>query len=162
MWFFNLIFQIVIGIIIQILSLIPRILLVQLFRRIQSRRKRISPSHSILSKVKRNSESFDEDEKKKSKKKKCSLSFPWWWIFIAYGLCIIIVAVSIFFIIARGIEFGNLETKKWLTSMVTGLLSSIFILDPIKVKFSFLFVYFNYFVIDFMFSNILLICLSKV
>ncbi|CAF4743314.1 unnamed protein product, partial [Rotaria sp. Silwood2] len=42
------------------------------------------------------------------------------------------IAVSILFIIARGIEFGDLKTQKWLTSVLTGFFSSILLTQPIK------------------------------
>jgi hypothetical protein len=67
------------------------------------------------------------------KKKRCSLTFPWWCVFVAYGLSLIFAIISIFFIIARGIEFGDLKTQKWLTSLITGFFSSIFLIQPIKV-----------------------------
>jgi hypothetical protein len=38
-----------------------------------------------------------------------------------------------FFIIIRGIEFGDLKTQKWLTSILTGFFSSIFLTQPIKI-----------------------------
>jgi hypothetical protein len=38
-----------------------------------------------------------------------------------------------FFIIVRGIEFGDLKTQKWLTSLLSGLFSSILLIQPIKV-----------------------------
>ena len=61
------------------------------------------------------------------------LTFPWWCLFIAYGFCVILVSMSILFIIARGIEFGDLKSQQWLTSIVTGILSSIFLTQPIKI-----------------------------
>ncbi len=63
------------------------------------------------------------------------MTFPWWCIFIAYGLCAIVVGVSIVFIIARGIEFGDEKTQKWLTSVLSGFFSSILLTQPLKVTF---------------------------
>ncbi len=54
---------------------------------------------------------------------------------MAYGLSLILVGVSIFFIIVRGIEFGDVKTQKWLTSILTGFFSSIFLTQPTKVMF---------------------------
>jgi hypothetical protein len=70
----------------------------------------------------------------KLKKKKEKKTLPWWFIFIAYGISFILVGVSAIFIIARGIEFGDLKTRQWLTSSITGFFSSIFLTQPIKVK----------------------------
>jgi ABC-type multidrug transport system permease subunit len=54
--------------------------------------------------------------------------FPWWWIFIAYDLCLILVGISILFIIARGIEFGDSKTQPGLTSLLGGFFSPILLL----------------------------------
>jgi hypothetical protein len=76
---------------------------------------------------------FSETTVQPTKKKQTSLTFPWWCLFIAYGLSLIFAVISIFFIIVRGIQFGDLKTQKWLTSLLTGFLSSIFLIQPIKV-----------------------------
>jgi hypothetical protein len=62
------------------------------------------------------------------------VTFPWWCLFIAYGLSLIFAGISIFFIIVRGIQFGDLKTQKWLTSLLTGFFSSIFFIQPLKVN----------------------------
>ncbi len=72
-----------------------------------------------------------------TKKKRSQLTFPWWCLFIAYGLSLLIIGISMFFIIVRGIEFGDSKTQKWLTSVLTGFFSSIFLTQPIKVEFVF-------------------------
>jgi hypothetical protein len=48
---------------------------------------------------------------------------------------LILVGVSITFIIASGIEFGDLKSQKWLISILSGLFSSIFLTQPLKVEF---------------------------
>ncbi len=73
-------------------------------------------------------------EAPKFKKKRQIITLPWWFIFIAYGLSFLVVMVSAIFILARGIEFGNTKTSKWLTSSITGFFSSIFLTQPTKVK----------------------------
>ncbi len=69
--------QILIGIIIEFLSLLVSLFLVQFFRHIRSRENEISSL----------------------KDKKLKLMFPWWCLFISYGLSLILISVSIFFII---------------------------------------------------------------
>jgi polycystin 1L2 len=110
--------QISIGIIVDLFALIPSILLVQFFRRIRIRQQHISPLHKIKSHL---------------KKPKSGLTFPWWYLFVVYGLCLILTGISIFFIIVRGIEFGDLKTQKWLTSILTGFFSSILLTQPLKI-----------------------------
>jgi hypothetical protein len=127
------VFKIIIGVIVDVFALIPSLLLVQFFRRLRSREKEISPLNQALYKIKPNLQINDVDQKKI--KGKSSLKFPWWCIFIAYGLCLILVGVSIIFLIARGIEFGDEKTQKWLTSILSGFFSSILLTQPLKVKF---------------------------
>ncbi len=118
--------------IVELFSLIPSILLVQLFQRLRPRQLQLSSLRQALYKLnstKISSEECQTDEKRSK------LTFPWWCIFLAYGLCLILVAISILFIIARGIEFGDLKTQKWLASIATGFFSSIFLVQPIKVGF---------------------------
>ena len=67
------------------------------------------------------------------RKEKFPKTFPWWFIFIGYGLSVILVGVSVLFIIARGIEFGDLKSQQWLTSVLIGFVSSILLTQPIKV-----------------------------
>lgn len=61
------------------------------------------------------------------------MKFPWWFVFVAYGLSAVLAFVSIFLIIARGIEFGDLKTQKWLISLASGFFSSILLIEPLKI-----------------------------
>ncbi len=112
----------------ELCALIPSLLLVQFFRRIRSRRQEISPLRQALYTIKSQSK-FNENEIKRKKE----LTFPWWCLFIAYGLCLIFVGISIFFLIVRGIELGDLKTQQWLTSILSGFLSSILLTQPMKI-----------------------------
>ena len=67
------------------------------------------------------------------KRKKGKLTLPWWFIFIAYALSALVFLTSAFFIIVRGIEFGDTKTQKWLTSSIAGFFSSILLTQPMKV-----------------------------
>ncbi|UJR18699.1 hypothetical protein I4U23_005606 [Adineta vaga] len=120
--------QIIIGVIVELFALIPSLLLVQLFRRLRPRQKQQSPIRQALYKVKSPLQKERDIHSKKS-----SLIFPWWCIFVAYGLCIILVGLSILFIIARGIEFGDEKSQKWLTSILSGFFSSILFTQPLKI-----------------------------
>ena len=74
-----------------------------------------------------------DQEELKTKKKRKRKTFPWWFLFVAYGLSFLVVGISALFIIARGIEFGDLKTRQWLTSSIAGFFSSIFLTQPLKV-----------------------------
>lgn len=115
------------------LIFIPSLLLVQFFRRIRPRdsHRQISPVLVALSKVRSTTIERAVDKGKSKKKGPCSLS--WWCLYIAYGFSFILVLVSTFFIIARGIEFGDIQCQKWLTSLLSGFFSSILLSEPIKV-----------------------------
>ena len=102
--------KIVIGIIVELLTFLPSLLIVQLFRRVRRR----SQSKSSCS---------------------SSMTLPWWSLFLIYGLCLISMILSIFFIVARGIEFGDFKAQQWLTSILSGLFSSVLLTQPLKVFF---------------------------
>ncbi|CAF1642081.1 unnamed protein product, partial [Adineta ricciae] len=121
--------QIGIGVMVEVLTLIPSILIVQFFRRIRSRQQ-FSPLRQALNKINPNTPIVTS-----KKKRRAHLTFPWWCLFIAYALSILIILVSIFFIIVRGIEFGDDKVKKWLTSVLTAFFSSILFTQPIKIVF---------------------------
>ncbi|CAF1360361.1 unnamed protein product, partial [Adineta steineri] len=123
--------QIGIGIMVELFTLIPSLLIVQFFRRIQPRQQ-ISRLREALYKI-QTSRKTSSTNAPAIKKKKSSITFPWWCLFIAYGLSTIIIAVSIFFIIVRGIEFGDVKTQQWLTSVLTGFFSSVIFTQPIKI-----------------------------
>ncbi|CAF3428948.1 unnamed protein product, partial [Rotaria sp. Silwood2] len=121
--------QIGIGVIVELLSLVPTLLLIQLFRRTLSRRssQQTSPLREALYKLKQESMPIESNRKKQSK-----CIFPWWFLFIIYGLSFLLAIISTFFIIVRGIEFGDLKTQKWLTSLISGFFSSILLIQPLK------------------------------
>jgi hypothetical protein len=121
------------GIIVELLALLPSLFLVQLFRRI--RQKPSKDDHlSLVQQALINLKGRRKSQYHVSKKKKSSLTFPWWCIFVAYGLSFILIGVCIFFTIIRGIEFGDVNVQKWLTSLVVGFFSSIFFTQPVKVN----------------------------
>ena len=111
------------------LSFLPSILLVQFFRRIQPRRaqRQLSPLRQAICQVKQ--QPMLEVTKKRPKG-----TFPWWCLFIAYGVSMLMAVVSIFFIIVRGIEFGDMKCQKWLTSLLSSFFSSVILIQPLKVS----------------------------
>ncbi|CAF4422677.1 unnamed protein product, partial [Adineta steineri] len=119
-----------IGIMVELFSLVPSIFIVQFFRRIRPRRQ-ISPLRQALEKI-RSLPHTNSKDKTIIKNKKQQFTFPWWCLFIAYTFSFMIIAVSIFFIIVKGIIFGDLKTQQWLTSVLTGFFSSIILTQPIK------------------------------
>ncbi|GBN97143.1 Polycystic kidney disease protein 1-like 2, partial [Araneus ventricosus] len=64
-------------------------------------------------------------------KKKCLL--PWWCAYLSWFLVIASVGSSVFFLWAYGLQFGNIRTGKWLTSMVISFLSSVLLTEPLKI-----------------------------
>ncbi|CAF1389386.1 unnamed protein product, partial [Adineta ricciae] len=129
--------QIMIGVIVEVFALIPSLLLVQLFRRVRPRGQKQSSLRQALYKMKGNVENNVSEQKQQQKKnmekKKKTLMFPWWFVLLGYGLCLISVTVSILFIIARGIEFGDEKTEKLLISIISGLFSSILFTQPLRI-----------------------------
>jgi hypothetical protein len=74
---------------------------------------------------------LNADKKVNSRKK---FMLPWWFKIVAYGLSFTVCGVSLFFIIAKGIQFGDEKVGKWLTSFVSSILSSFLITQPIQVS----------------------------
>ena len=115
--------------------MIPSLLLVQIFRRLRSRQTAVSPLCLALHRINpKNTATKESPSHVAQKKKQSKWTLPWWFIFIAYGLCLILVGISIVFIIARGIEFGDVKTQQWLISIVSSFFSSVLLSQPIKVK----------------------------
>ena len=52
---------------------------------------------------------------------------------VLYIITYLMMLTSIFFIIARGLEFGDEKSRQWLISILTGFVSSIFLTQPLKV-----------------------------
>jgi len=70
----------------------------------------------------------------KKAKSKAPFSFPWWGKIIAYFLSYLFAGICIFFIIVKGISFGNDLTTKWLTSVLISLFTSVFLTQPIQAS----------------------------
>ncbi|PRD28967.1 UNVERIFIED_CONTAM: Polycystic kidney disease protein 1-like 2 [Trichonephila clavipes] len=64
-------------------------------------------------------------------KKKCLL--PWWCAYISWFLVVVSVGSSLFFLWAYGLQFGNIRTGKWLTSLIISFLSSVLLTEPLKI-----------------------------
>ena len=122
--------QISVGIITNLIVFPPTLLLVQLFRRTKRRSSRLAKLKAILSGNEPNKlDAFDEKHPKKS----FELKFPWWFKIVAYVLSLLFATISVFFVIVKGIEFGNEKVTKWLTSLVISFLSSMLLTQPLQV-----------------------------
>ena len=58
---------------------------------------------------------------------------PFFCAYIGWFLCLFCIGVSIFFLWAYGITFGNNTLYKWLTSFVISFFTSFLIFEPLKV-----------------------------
>jgi len=119
--------QIGIGIISSIFMFVPSFLLVELFKRIKRKSTRIDKLKSLLNIKKRK----QEDERKEISLRK--YKFPWWFKFVAYFIAFSFASVSLFFVIVKGIEFGNDQVTKWLTSLIVSFVASVFLTQPLIV-----------------------------
>jgi hypothetical protein len=125
--------QISIGIITNLIVFPPSLLLVQLFRRIKRRRTRLMKIKKLLNEQK--FELLEENDKTliQKEKKSCELKFPWWFRIIAYIISFALAGACLFFVILKGIEFGNEKVTKWLTSLIISFLTSILLTQPLQV-----------------------------
>ena len=140
--YFNLTLnQLSIGIMTSLIVFIPSLLLVQLFRRIKRKNARLTKLKKILKDSEKTSILTYVESPQKQKKRIFSLKFPWWFKIVAYLLSFTFTSVSLVFVIIKGIEFGDAQVTKWLTSLIISFLSSILFTQPLKVALmTFLFV----------------------
>ena len=75
---------------------------------------------------------FDKSATLNSSKSE-KFSLPFFCAYIGWFLTFFCIAVSIFFLWAFGITFGNDILYKWLTSFVISFFTSFLIFEPIKV-----------------------------
>lgn len=75
-----------------------------------------------------------ETNDKPKKKKKSKFFLPWWCKIVAYTLSLIFTGVSVFFIIVKGISFGDEKALKWLSSFVVSVFTSFLVTQPLQVR----------------------------
>ncbi|KAG1652539.1 Polycystic kidney disease protein 1-like 2 [Nymphon striatum] len=132
--------QIGVGLISNLIVFPPSLLIITLFRK--SRRKLLRPSRITEALNRGNTDTMsgsqtcltgtvNNNKKKRVRPKK--FTFPFWCVYIAWALTVICIGVSLFFLWAYGITFGNDKTTKWFTSLIVSFLCSIFLTQPIKV-----------------------------
>ncbi len=66
-------------------------------------------------------------------KKKLEFKLPWWCKIVAYCIALGMIAVSAFFILIKGIEFGDEKVKRWISSLLMSFLSELFLTEPLKI-----------------------------
>jgi hypothetical protein len=128
--------QVSVGIITNLIVFPPSFLLVQLFKRTKQRLTRLSKIKTLLNKhnpIENKEEEGNEENNKIKEKSKLELKFPWWFKFVLYVVSFIIASVCLFFIVIKGIVFGNDKSTKWITSVVVSILSSILVTQPLQV-----------------------------
>lgn len=59
--------------------------------------------------------------------------FPWWCKIIAYAISFVFAVTSTFFIVVKGITFGDDKCAKWLTSFVVSIITSVLLTQPLQV-----------------------------
>ncbi len=119
--------QISIGVITNLIVFPPSFLLVQMFRRSKQKHSRLAKIKLMLS------QNMEKTTNSNAKKKSFEVKFPWWFKIIAYVLSFAFAGVSLFFVIVKGIEFGDDKVTKWLTSLIVSFLSSIILTQPLQV-----------------------------
>ncbi|KAK4329480.1 hypothetical protein Pmani_000166 [Petrolisthes manimaculis] len=73
----------------------------------------------------------DKDKNKVGRRRK--LSLPWWLVLVAWFLCAVSIGTAVFFLWAYGIQFGNAKVTKWLTALLSSIVSSVLFTQPVKV-----------------------------
>ena len=130
-----------IGVITNLIIFPPSFLILQIFRKSRRRESRSAKLKKLIQE-KRSKENEDPIESnqessrrrvgsKKRPRKKFTL--PWWFKIIGYALSFCVVVVCLFFIIIKGISFGDQTCKQWLTSFLISVLTSVFLTQPLQV-----------------------------
>ena len=122
-------------------------LLIQIFRRSRvqisqfARLKKLFEKRYKTREFNQNNTDFEltdlrgQENNTKITKRSRPFLLPWWCKIVGYVLSFMIVGASAFFIIVQGITFGEDKVSRWLTSFITSVLASIFLTQPIQVKF---------------------------
>ena len=76
----------------------------------------------------------NKDEPKAKKKRWGKYVFPWWGRRVAWGLAIISVLVSVFFVLLYSLEWGKLKSEEWLSALFFSFIQSILLEQPLKVN----------------------------
>ncbi|XP_061598114.1 polycystin-1-like protein 2 isoform X2 [Cololabis saira] len=69
----------------------------------------------------------------REKKTSSGCRLPWWFVFLGWFLLLSISAISTYFTLLYGFEYGKEKSIKWVMSLGLSLFESIFILQPLKV-----------------------------
>lgn len=148
--------QIGIGFMSNLIVFPPTFLIILLFRK--SRLSRLRPSritealkkqrvyleqlkgkssNSLQRQLSKDSSSFvstiSQSRRSGSSKRSSRFTLPHSCKYLAWVLCALSIAVSIFFLWAYGIQFGDEKTRKWITSLIISFFASILVTQPIKV-----------------------------
>ncbi|XP_034437184.1 polycystic kidney disease protein 1-like 2 [Hippoglossus hippoglossus] len=70
---------------------------------------------------------------KKKQRRTGGCWLPWWCVFLGWFLLLSISAVSTYFTLLYGFQYGKDKSIKWVMSLGLSLFQSIFILQPLKV-----------------------------
>jgi ABC-type multidrug transport system fused ATPase/permease subunit len=152
--------QLYIGFIIVLLTIIPTVLIIEIFRRARSRQKIrterlkdvIEDSNALnLLRLKKNKKIVVEEEALKTNEFKLrdnkmiakhgktksifQFTLPWWFSIIGFIISWSVMLICIFFVIVKGLEYGNKMVEKWIVQFIISIFTSIFITEPLKVIF---------------------------
>ena len=123
--------QVSVGVITNLIIFPPTLLLVQLFRRIKPRRSHVKQLKSILALS--HAHNDEKQQQNQKKQKKVAFKFPWWFKIVAYIISFTLAAVSLFFVIIKGVLLGEVQVTKWATSLLVSFFSSILVMQPTQV-----------------------------
>lgn len=102
--------QIYVGLMSSIITVIPSIIIISLFR---NRKLKTDSSEDI---------------------RRTGGKLPWWTIFIAYFLIVAAIVGGGFFTFLYSLQFGYGKTNDWLLSFVFGTAEGAFMMEPLKVQ----------------------------
>lgn len=90
-----------------------------------------APPVLFITYIFRNSTSKSHNKSPEAESKKQSL--PYQTIFLAWGLIVVTIALSGFFLILYSMEWGKTRSEEWLLSFFFSFLETTILIDPLKV-----------------------------
>ncbi|XP_063604126.1 uncharacterized protein LOC134779789 [Penaeus indicus] len=153
--------QIGVGLLSNLVTFPPTLIIIQLFRKVSPKYKRVSRIQKAMDKQRAEkkreaeerlkwrrlrgegdpqlqAESGEVGDRKGSRPKpkitkKKRKELPWWMLYVAWLVAILSIGAGGFFTFAYGVTFGEEKTAKWLSSLFVSFFTSVLLTQPIKV-----------------------------
>lgn len=120
--------QLYVGVMSSAIAILPSLLIVICFKKRKFKDENKSKSN----------EKYEENSEKVTEKQvESGCRLPWWMIFFAYFLVFACIFTSATFTFLYSLEWEGAKTLDWLFAFFFGTTQNVFLLEPLKVNYSF-------------------------